>query len=575
MKNNTFNKVMKLIKKYTFILILSIIFSCASVVIQLYIPILFGDAIDYLIGINKVDFNLVIEVLKKIGILVVVSALFTYLSNLINNHVSYKVVEDLRRKAMAKIQILPLSYLDSHSSGNITSRVIVDSEQLSDGLLLGFSQLFSGVITIVITLYFMFKKDLVITLMVALLTPLSFFVSRFIARRSYQMFSKQNESRGKLSGLINEMINNEKIVKAFGYEDKAKEKFKVLNDELQNYSRSAIFFSSLVNPSTRAVNNVIYALVGLVGSLKILNMSLTVGGLSVLLSYANQYMKPFNDISSVVTELQSSLACADRMFELIEAKPQSKDGEKELNVEKGIIEIKDVDFSYAKEQSLIENFNFKAEAGETIAIVGPTGCGKTTLINLLMRFYDVNNGSITVDGIDINDVTRKSLRNNYGMVLQDTWIKNDTVRNNICFYDENISDDEIIEAAKKTHAYDFIKKMENGLDTYIDENSLSQGQKQLLCITRVMLKKPKMLILDEATSNIDTRTEIYIQKAFEELMNGNTSFIVAHRLSTIRNADKIIVMKDGHIIEQGNHDELIKLHGFYHELYNAQFARAK
>lgn len=575
MKNNTFNKVMKLIKKYTFILLLSIILSCASVIIQLYIPVLFGDAIDYLIGINNVDFNKVIEVLKKIGILVVVSALFTYLSNLINNHVSYKVVEDLRKKAMAKIQSLPLSYLDSHSSGNITSRVIVDSEQLSDGLLLGFSQLFSGVITIVITLYFMFKKDLLITLMVALLTPLSFFVSRFIARRSYQMFSKQNESRGKLSGLINEMINNEKIVKAFGYEDKAKEKFKVLNDELQNYSQSAIFFSSLVNPSTRAVNNVIYALVALVGSLKILNTSLTVGGLSVLLSYANQYMKPFNDISSVVTELQSSLACADRMFELIEAKPQSKDGDQELNVEKGIIEIKDVDFSYTKEQSLIENFNFKAEAGETIAIVGPTGCGKTTLINLLMRFYDVNKGNIVVDDIDINDVTRKSLRNNYGMVLQDTWIKNDTVRNNISFYDENISDEEIIAAAKKTHAYDFIKKMENGLDTYIDENSLSQGQKQLLCITRVMLKKPKMLILDEATSNIDTRTEIYIQKAFEELMNGNTSFIVAHRLSTIRNADKIIVMKDGHIIEQGNHDELIKLHGFYHELYNAQFARVE
>ena len=563
--------MLKLIKRYQLLLLFSILLSTAAVIIQLYIPILFGEAIDFIVGVDNVNMEAIVKILSLTLILIISSSILTYFSNVINNHISYKVVEDLRKKVMMKIQILPLSYLDRHSSGDITSRVIVDCEQIAEGLLLGFSSLFTGVITIIVTLYFMISKDLYITLMVFILTPLSFLVSRFIASRSYNMFSKQNESRGKLSGLVNEFINNEKIVKAFGYEDKASERFKAINDELQGYSKMAVFYSSLTNPSTRAVNNVIYALVALVGCFKILSSSLTVGGLSVLLSYASQYMKPFNDISSVMTEFQNSLSCADRVLELIEATPQSKDGEKRLIIDKGEITIKDVYFSYEEDQHLIEDFNFEARGGETIAIVGPTGCGKTTLINLLMRFYDTNSGVIEVEGLPINEVTRYSLRDNYGMVLQDTWIKNDTVRNNIAFGSE-ADDEEIIEAAKKTHAYDFIKRMDQGLDTLIDENSLSQGQKQLLCITRAMLSKPKMLILDEATSNIDTRTEIYIQKAFNEMMKGKTSFIVAHRLSTIRNADRIIVMKDGHIIEQGNHEELIRQKGFYYELYNSQFA---
>ena len=571
MKNNTLKKVLSLIRKHWPILILSILFSSAAMIIQLYIPILFGEAIDCIKGIDSIDMESIVAILQRALTLIVSSSILTYFSSVINNHISYKVVEDLRKKAMARIQILPLSYLDRHSSGDITSRIIVDCEQIAEGLLLGFSNLFAGVITILATLYFMMSKDSGITLMVVLLTPLSFFVSRFIASRSYRMFSRQNESRGKLSGLVNEFVNNEKIIKAFGYEDKANEKFRAINDELQDYSKMAVFYSSLTNPSTRAVNNVIYALVVLAGCFKILGSTLTVGGLSVLLSYASQYMKPFNDISSVVTEFQNSLSCADRVFELIEAKPQSKDGDKELIVDKGEIKIEDVYFSYEEGQRLIEGFSFEAKSGETIAIVGPTGCGKTTLINLLMRFYDVNSGTIAVEGCPINEVTRHSLRNSYGMVLQDTWIRNDSVRNNICF-GSPASDEEIIEAAKKTHAYDFIKRMEHGLDTVIDENSLSQGQKQLLCITRAMLSKPKMLILDEATSNIDTRTEIYIQKAFAEMMKDKTSFIVAHRLSTIRNADKIIVMKDGHIVEQGNHEELLKMKGFYYELYNSQFA---
>ena len=571
MKNNTLKKVLSLIRKHWPILILSILFSSAAMIIQLYIPILFGEAIDCIKGIDNIDMESIVAILQRALTLIVSSSILTYFSSVINNHISYKVVEDLRKKAMARIQILPLSYLDRHSSGDITSRIIVDCEQIAEGLLLGFSNLFAGVITILATLYFMMSKDSDITMVVVLLTPLSFFVSRFIASRSYRMFSRQNESRGKLSGLVNEFVNNEKIIKAFGYEDKANEKFRAINDELQGYSKMAVFYSSLTNPSTRAVNNVIYALVVLAGCFKILGSTLTVGGLSVLLSYASQYMKPFNDISSVVTEFQNSLSCADRVFELIEAKPQSKDGDKELIVDKGEIKIEDVYFSYEEGQRLIEDFSFEAKSGEKIAIVGPTGCGKTTLINLLMRFYDVNSGTIAVEGCPINEVTRHSLRNSYGMVLQDTWIRNDSVRNNICF-GSPASDEEIIEAAKKTHAYDFIKRMEHGLDTVIDENSLSQGQKQLLCITRAMLSKPKMLILDEATSNIDTRTEIYIQKAFAEMMKDKTSFIVAHRLSTIRNADKIIVMKDGHIVEQGNHEELLKMKGFYYELYNSQFA---
>ncbi|MBR3251690.1 MAG: ABC transporter ATP-binding protein [Erysipelotrichaceae bacterium] len=574
MKNNTLKKVLTLIKKHWLFLIFSILFSTASVTIQLYIPILFGEAIDCIKGINDIDMQSIVRILQRASMLILSSSILAYFANVINNHISYKVVEDLRIKAMTKIQILPLSYLDKHSSGDLTSRVIVDCEQIAEGLLLGFSNLFAGIITILVTLYFMMSKDPGITLMVFVLTPVSFFVSKFIASRSYKMFSRQNESRGKLSGLVNEFVNNEKMIKAFGYEDKANEKFRVINDELQGYAKMAVFYSSLTNPSTRAVNNVIYALVVLAGCFRILGSTLTVGGLSVLLSYASQYMKPFNDISSVITEFQNSLSCAERVFELIEAKPQSKDGDKELVVDKGEIKIEEVYFSYEEGQRLIEDFNFEVKSGETIAIVGPTGCGKTTLINLLMRFYDVNSGTIAVEGLPINEVTRSSLRNSYGMVLQDTWIRNDSIRNNICF-GSKASDEEIIVAAKKTHAYDFIKRMEHSLDTVIDENSLSQGQKQLLCITRAMLSKPKMLILDEATSNIDTRTEIYIQKAFAEMMKDKTSFIVAHRLSTIRNADKIIVMKDGHIIEQGGHEELLKLKGFYYELYNSQFARVE
>lgn len=574
MNNSTLNKVLNLVRRYQFPLILSILLSIAAVVIQLYVPILFGEAIDFIIKAGDVDMKGIVRVLSFALVLIICTSFLNYFSNVLNNHISYKVVEDLRQKAMEQIEILPLSYLDKHSSGDITSRVIVDCEQIADGLLLGFSNLFAGIITILVTLYFMMSKDLNITLMVVVLTPLSFLVSRFIASRSYNMFNRQNESRGKLNGLVNEIVNNEKIIKAFGYEQRANEKFRNINDELQGYSKLAVFYSSLTNPSTRAVNNVIYALVALVSSFKILGGTLSVGGMSVLLSYASQYMKPFNDISSVVTEFQNSLSCADRVFELIEAEPQSKDGEKHLIVDKGEIRIENVFFSYEEGQKLIEDFNFEAKGGETIAIVGPTGCGKTTLINLLMRFYDTDSGTISVEGTPINELTRYSLRNNYGMVLQDTWIRNDTIRNNIRF-GSDVSDEEIIEASKKTHAYDFIRRMDKGLDTMIDENSLSQGQKQLLCITRAMVSKPKMLILDEATSNIDTRTEIYIQKAFSEMMKDKTSFIVAHRLSTIRSADKIIVMKDGHVIEIGNHEELLKLKGFYHELYNSQFAKVE
>ena len=572
MNNSTLKKVLNLIRRYRFALSASILLAIAAVVIQLYVPILFGEAIDFISGAGRVEMNEVVKVLSLTLVLIAGSSLLNYFSSILNNHISYKVVEELRKKAMDKIQILPLSYLDRHSSGDISSRVIVDCEQIADGLLLGFSSLFTGIITILVTLYFMMSKDLTITLMIVVLTPLSFLVSKFIASRSYNMFSSQNKSRGKLNGLVNELINNVKIIKAFGYEQRANERFRMINDELQGYSRLAVFYSSLTNPSTRAVNNVIYALVALVSSFKILGGTLSVGGMSVLLSYASQYMKPFNDISSVVTEFQNSLSCAERVFELIEADPQSPDGEKKLIVDKGNIRIENVFFSYEKGQRLIEDFNFEVKGGETVAIVGPTGCGKTTLINLLMRFYDTDSGVITVEDTPINELTRHSLRDNYGMVLQDTWIRNDTIRNNICF-GSDVSDEEIITAARNTHAYDFIKRMDHGLDTMIDENSLSQGQKQLLCITRAMLSKPKMLILDEATSNIDTRTEIYIQKAFNELMKDKTSFIVAHRLSTIRNADKIIVMKDGHIIETGNHEELLKLKGFYYELYNSQFAR--
>ncbi len=567
-----FKKVMKMINEYLPLLVLSILLAGTSVLMQMYVPILFGEAIDCIVGADKVDVSLMIDCFKKIGVLLIASASFTYLMNLINNSISYRVVGDIRKKAIRHIQILPVSYLDSHAAGDILQRVIGDADQLSDGLLLGFNQLFSGVVTIVVTLYFMFSKDVSISLIVVALTPVSFLVARFIASRSYRMFEKQNSARGKQTALINEMIGNARLVKAFDYEARASKRFEEVNEELHTAAQGAVFFSSLTNPATRAVNNVIYAIVALFGAIKILSGHLSVGDLSVLLSYANQYTKPFNDISSVVTELQNSLSCGERIFELIEAEPQSPEPAKELDDARGSIDVDHVSFSYRKDRKLIEDFDFHAEPGMTIAIVGPTGCGKTTLINLLMRFYDVDRGAIRVDGTDINSVSRKSLRRNYGMVLQDTWLKKASVRENIAFGRPDASDDEIIEAAKRAHSYEFIRRLPKGLDTIIDDDSLSQGQKQLLCISRVMLCMPPMLILDEATSSIDTRTEIQIQKAFAALMEARTSFIVAHRLSTIREADQILVMNEGKIIEQGTHEELLAKKGFYSELYNSQFA---
>ena len=572
MKRNISCKILKLIRPYLPLLLLSIAFSAVSVLLQLYLPVLFGKAIDTLIGVKQVDFASLIGYLKQIFVLLIISSLFTYLLGVINNRITYKSVEDIRKKAIRQIQKLPLSYLDSHSTGDILQRVIADADQLADGLLLGFNQLFAGIISIFVTLYFLFSKDVLITLLVIGLTPLSFLTARFIASRSYRMFEKQNAARGRQTSLINEMISNIKLVKAFDYEDKAAQRFKVINEELREASQSATFYSSLTNPSTRAVNNVIYAVVALSGALKIFSGTLSVGDLSVLLTYANQYMKPFNDISSVVAELQNSFACAQRVFELIEEAPESKDPAKELKDVEGKITIDHVCFSYDKDKKLIEDFCFEAKPGETIAIVGPTGCGKTTFINLLLRFYDTDQGTIYIDGQDIKEVSRSSLRDKYGMVLQETWLKNASVRENIAIGKKDATDEEIIEAAKRSHSYEFIRRLPNGLDTIIDDDSLSQGQKQLLCISRVMLKSPPILILDEATSSIDTRTELQIQNAFASLMKGRTSFIVAHRLSTIREADQILVMNEGKIIEQGNHHELLEKNGFYRKLYDAQFA---
>ena len=572
MKRNISCKILKLIRPYLPLLLLSIAFSAVSVLLQLYVPVLFGKAIDTLIGVKQVDFASLIGYLKQIFVLLIISSLFTYLLGVINNRITYKSVEDIRKKAIRQIQKLPLSYLDSHSTGDILQRVIADADQLADGLLLGFNQLFAGIISIFVTLCFLFSKDVLITLLVIGLTPLSFLTARFIASRSYRMFEKQNAARGRQTSLINEMISNIKLVKAFDYEDKAAQRFKVINEELREASQSATFYSSLTNPSTRAVNNVIYAVVALSGALKIFSGTLSVGDLSVLLTYANQYMKPFNDISSVVAELQNSFACAQRVFELIEEEPESKDPAKELKDVEGKITIDHVCFSYDKDKKLIEDFCFEAKPGETIAIVGPTGCGKTTFINLLLRFYDTDQGTIYIDGQDIKEVSRSSLRDKYGMVLQETWLKNASVRENIAIGKKDATDEEIIEAAKRSHSYEFIRRLPNGLDTIIDDDSLSQGQKQLLCISRVMLKSPPILILDEATSSIDTRTELQIQNAFASLMKGRTSFIVAHRLSTIREADQILVMNEGKIIEQGNHHELLEKNGFYRKLYDAQFA---
>ncbi len=568
----TLRKVLRVIGRYKALLIFSVLLAAATVVLQLYVPILFGDAIDLILGPGQVNFGGIAKILARVLTLVLISAATGWLMNLINNHLAFRTVRDIRARAIRRLQVLPLAYLDRHSAGDTVQRVIADTDQLSDGLLLGFTQLFSGVVTIGVTLGFMLSKNIAITLMVLLLTPVSFLVARFISSRSYAMFSKQTQTRGRQTALINEMIGNEKIVKAFGHEQAASEQFRALNEELTHYSQRAVFFSSLTNPSTRAVNNVIYALVALVGALRVMAGALTVGGVTVLLSYANQYMKPFNDISSVITELQNALACAARVFELIEAEPEKKEESALMENKGGSVDIRDVSFSYDPGKRLIEGFSFHADPGMKIAIVGPTGCGKTTFINLLMRFYDVDGGGILIDGQDIRSVTRHSLRRNWGMVLQDTWLKKASVRENIAFGRPDATDEEIIRAAKAAHSWEFIRRMPSGLDTPIDDGSLSQGQKQLLCITRVMLCLPPMLILDEATSSIDTRTEVLIQSAFDRMMQGRTSFIVAHRLSTIRTADQILVMRDGRIIEQGSHEALLEKNGFYASLYQSQFA---
>lgn len=564
-------KILKLIGKYKIFLALSIILAGISVVLQLYVPILFGKAIDEIVAEHNVNFGRMVYYLEQIIVFAVVSALATWIMNLFNNRMTFRIVQDIRSKSIKHIQKLPLSYLDSHSTGDIVSRIIADADILSDGLLLGFTQLFSGVITIIATLIFMFSKNFWITIMVIVLTPLSFFVAKFISSRSYTMFQKQSKTRGQQTAFIEEMIGNQKVVKAFGYEEKASSRFDVINDKLQKYSQQAVFYSSLTNPCTRFVNNIIYAGVALVGAFIIPNGLLTVGGLSVMLAYANQYMKPFNDISSVITEMQNALACASGIFEFLEQREESQDAEGTVDNVKGQVDIQNVSFSYDKSKKLIEDFNLQAKEGMRVAIVGPTGCGKTTFINLLMNFYNVDKGDILVDGHNIKDLSRHALRSCYGMVLQDTWIKQGTVRENIAFGKPNATDDEIIKAAKEAHSWEFIERLPKGLDTVLSEDSISQGQKQLLCITRVMLCRPPMLILDEATSSIDTRTEVQIQEAFDKLMEGRTSFVVAHRLSTIRNASLILVMNEGKIIEQGSHEELLAKGGFYSKLYNSQF----
>lgn len=575
-KKSTLKKVLTRIKKYRFFVALSLLMAIATVGLTLYLPILNGRAIDGIIAKGMVNFTGLFRILKSMVAVIVATAVFQWLMNIINNHITYRVVQDIRKEAFEKLERLPLSYVDSHSNGEIVSRMISDVDQFAEGLLMGFTQLFGGLLTIAGTLLFMFRIDPKIALVVVLLTPLSLFVAAFIAKRTYTMFRKQSETRGEQTSLIEEMIGNLKVVQAFGHEDENQEAFDEINKRLQKYSLSAIFFSSLVNPSTRFINSMIYAGVGITGALSALGGGISVGQLTCFLSYANQYTKPFNEISGVITELQNALACAARVFELIEEEPEVPESAEAVTLEKarGEICLEQVDFSYTPEKPLIRDFNLMVKPGQRIAIVGPTGCGKTTLINLLMRFYDVNSGQIFVDGEEIRDLTRGSLRTNYGMVLQDTWIRSGTVKDNIVIGKPDASMEEVISAAKASRAHDFIKRLPKGYDTVLGEEggTLSQGQKQLLCITRVMLCLPPMLILDEATSSIDTRTEIKIQQAFAKMMEGRTSFIVAHRLSTIREADQILVMKAGNIIEQGTHGELLAQNGFYAELYNSQFA---
>ncbi|WP_034452032.1 ABC transporter ATP-binding protein [Butyrivibrio sp. AE2032] len=576
MKKNTLKKVLRYASRYHFLIVVSMVLAIVTALLSLYVPILAGHAIDKLIGKGQVDFTSLSGTILQIVVTVLVIAICQWVMNRANNRITFQVVRDVRKDAFSRLQILPFEYLDNKQTGEIVSRIIADVDLFADGLLMGFTQLFTGIVTIVGTLVFMFYLNFRIALVVVVLTPLSLLVARFVATRSFKLFKEQSTARSDQTAFVDEMIGNLSVVKAFAHEDENLETFDGINDHLEKASVMATFISSLTNPSTRFINNIVYAAVALFGSFVCIAGGMTVGGLTIFLSYANQYTKPFNEISGVITELQNALACAERVFELIEEKSEIPDKESapEGLEARGDVDIADVSFSYDKSRSLIEDLNLNIRKGQRVAIVGPTGSGKTTLINLLMRFYDVDKGSIKIDGYDIRDLRRSTLRSNFGMVLQDTWLRNGTIRDNITLGREGFSHEEIIEAAKAAHAHSFIKRLPDGYDTLITENggNLSQGQKQLLCITRVMLHIPPMLILDEATSSIDTRTEIRIQKAFNRMMQGRTSFIVAHRLSTIREADVILVMKDGHIIEQGSHAELLDKQGFYYELYNSQFA---
>ena len=574
-QKGTLKKVLRYIRPYWPLVAFSILLAAVTVAASLYIPILTGNAVDLILGPGQVDFAGILRILIQICVIIAIAALAQWLMSLFNNRITYRVVRDIRNKAFDQLQKLPLKYLDGHPTGQIVSRVIADVDQFADGLLMGFTQLFTGVITILGTLGFMLTVSGTITAVVVVITPVSLLVAAFIAKRTYAMFRLQSQVRGEQTGFVEEMVGGQKVVQAFHHEAETMERFDQLNEELRRCSLRAIFFSSITNPSTRFVNSLVYTGVGIVGALLVISGGLTVGQLSCFLTYANQYTKPFNEISGVITELQNALACAGRVFELIEAKPQTPDapGAAVLTQPQGHVEIQDVFFSYRKDQRLIEDFTLDVRPGQRVALVGPTGCGKTTLINLLMRFYDVNSGSIQVEGTDVRQITRKSLRQNYGMVLQDTWLKKGSIRENIAYGKPDATLEEVIEAAKAAHAHSFIRRLPQGYDTVIGEDggAISQGQKQLLCIARVMLCLPPMLILDEATSSIDTRTEVRIQKAFQRMMEGRTSFIVAHRLSTIQDADVILVMKDGHIIEQGDHQSLLAKGGFYAELYNSQF----
>ena len=572
----TLKRILKCIKKYSVLVVFSLICAAVSVVLTLYAPILMGNGVDKIVGAGNVDFDGLKAVLVKLVVVVAITAIAQWIMNIINNRITYKVVNDVRTMAFDKLSRLPLSYVDSHTHGDIVSRIIADVDQFSDGLLMGFTQLFTGVMTIVGTLVFMLSINRIITVVVVVITPVSLFAASFIAKKTYNMFKKQSEIKGELTSIVNEMVENQKVVTAFSMEDRVNDRFNEVNDRLNVAGLKATFFSSTTNPVTRFVNSLVYTGVGIIGAVMAIKGRITVGQLSSFLSYANQYTKPFNEISGVVTELQNAMASAARVFELIdeEAEIADKSDAVVLKDVSGSVKLTDVDFSYDKSKELIKDLNLDVKPGARIAIVGPTGCGKSTVINLLMRFYDVDSGSIAVSGHDIKDVTRHSLRENYGMVLQETWLKSGTIKENIAYGRPDATDEEIIEAAKQSHAHSFIKRLPKGYDTMITEDggNLSQGQKQLLCITRVMLDLPPMLILDEATSSIDTRTEIRIQRAFNKMMKGRTSFVVAHRLSTIKESDVILVMKDGHIIEQGNHETLLAMNGFYTNLYNSQFA---